>query len=60
MRGGWTGAARAAGAAMVAGLAMATSGSLSAQQNNGSQAQPSIMVDEKSAVAPAQSPQPPP
>jgi len=38
---------------MVAGLAMATSGSLSAQQNNGSQAQPSIMVDEKSAVAPA-------
>ena len=49
----------AAGAAMVAGLAMAASGSLSAQQNNGSQAQPSIMVDEKSAVAPAQSPQSP-
>ena len=59
MRAGWTGAARAAGAAMVAGLAMAASGSLSAQQNNGSQAQPSIMVDEKSAVAPAQSPQSP-
>ena len=59
MRGRWTGAARAAGAAMVAGLAMATSGSLSAQQNNGSPAQPSIMVDEKPAVAPAQSPQAP-
>ena len=59
MRGRWTGAARAAGAAMVAGLAMATSGSLSAQQNNGSQAQPSIMVDEKWAVTPAKSPQPP-
>ena len=59
MRGRWTGAARAAGAAMVAGLAMATSGWLSAQQNNGSQAQPSIMVDEKSGVAPAQSPQSP-
>ena len=59
MRAGWTGAARAAGAAMVAGLAMAASGSLSAQQNNGSQAQPSIMVDEKSAFAPAQSPQSP-
>ena len=59
MRGAWTGAARAAGAAIVAGLAMATSGSLSAQQNNGSPAQPSIMVDEKPAVAPAQSPQSP-
>src|SRR4029077_14202643 len=59
MRGAWTGAARAAGAAIVAGLAMATSGSLSAQQNNGARPPPSIMADEKPAVAPAQSPQPP-
>jgi hypothetical protein len=58
MRGGWIGAARAAGATIVAGLAVATSGSLSAQQNNGSQNQPSIMVEEKSVGAPAQSPQP--
>ena len=59
MRGGWIGAAWTAGAAIVAGLAVATSGPLSAQQNNGSPPQPSIMVDEKPAVAPAQSPQPP-
>jgi hypothetical protein len=57
MRGGWTGAAWAASAAVVAGLTVATSGSLSAQQNN-SQAQPSIMVDQP-GTASSQSAQPP-
>jgi hypothetical protein len=59
MRGGWVGAGRTAGAVIFAGLAMAaTSGSLSAQQNKGSQAQPSIMSEENPAAASTQSPQP--
>jgi hypothetical protein len=58
MRRGWVGAGWAAGAVIVAGLAVAaTSGSLSAQQNNGSQIQPSIVTEEKPAGAPAQAPQ---
>lgn len=57
MGGGWTGAAWAASAAVVAGLAVAMSGSLSAQSNP--QAQPSIMAEEKPEAAPSQPPQPP-
>lgn len=57
MRGGSIGKAWAAGAIAVAGLAVATGGSLSAQQNS-SQAQPSIVAEEKPGAAPAQSPQP--
>ena len=58
MRRGWTGAAWAAVAAAVAGLTVAMSGSLSAQQSN-SQAQPSIMTEEKPDAAPSQSAQSP-
>ena len=57
MHGGWIGAAWAASAAVVAGLALATSGSLSAQQSN-AQAQPSIMADQP-GTASSQSAQPP-
>jgi hypothetical protein len=58
MGGAWTGAVWAASAAVVAGLAVATSSSLSAQQSN-SQAQPSIMLEEPGTAA-SQSPPPKP